>query len=165
MPGLPEQLDKTRGFNEIFLLVKKAVYNSLGRRRVGLMLGLSDLPSNVAAYYTPGVIVLNKKVLDKLRREVKDQRLFNSYLFHILLHEYLHSLGYDEGYAGELCYMVCRENLGDEHPATMMARYGISTVIPSLKEVEECLEDMAEPTPGKVELVKNFDSENVTYLA
>lgn len=165
MPDLAEQLDKTQGFNDIFLLVKKAVHNSLGRRRVGLMLGLSDLPPNVAAYYMPGVIVINRRVLEKLKRVVRDIRLFNSYLFHILLHEYLHSLGYDEGYAGELCYMVCKENLGDEHPATLMARYGISTVIPSLKKLEERSENVVKPKLGNIEIVKNFDSENVTYFA
>ena len=164
MSDLSKQLDESRGFNEVFLLVKKAVYRSLGRRRVGLMLGLADLPSNLAAYYTPNIIVLNRRVVDKVRESSGGGELFNSYLFQILLHEYLHSLGYDEEYAEELGYLVCRENLGEEHPATLMARYGVSAVVPSLKELERGVEDITRVQPGKIELVKGFDSENLTYL-
>lgn len=164
MLDLSKQLKESCEFNEIFLLVKKAVYRSLGRRRVGLMLGLADLPSNLAAYYTPNIIVLNKKVIDRIKEASENGRLFNSYLFQIMLHEYLHSLGYDEEYADELSYLVCRENLGERHPATLMARYGVSAVIPSLKEFESRFEGRFQIEPGKIELVKGFDSENLTYL-
>ncbi|MEM2303072.1 MAG: hypothetical protein QXT96_02935, partial [Candidatus Bathyarchaeia archaeon] len=87
--SIAEELVKSREFNDIFLLVKKAVYRTLGRRRVGLMLGLSDMPSTVAAYYSPNIIVLNRKLIEKLKREADDENIIKSYIFEVLLHEYL----------------------------------------------------------------------------
>jgi hypothetical protein len=163
--SLAEQLDKSRGFNEIFLLVKKAVYKTLGRRRVGLMLGLSDMPPAVAAYYSPNVIVLNRKLIEKLKREMSDESIIKSYIFEVLLHEYLHSLGYDEVYANELAYMICKDNLGEEHPATKISRYGARSIFQSLKDLDEELKYPVKIKPRNIEFVKGFDSENVTYLA
>jgi len=163
--SIAEQLDKSREFNDIFLLVKKAVYKTLGRRRVGLMLGLSDMPSAIVAYYSPNVIVLNRKIIEKLKREANDENVFKSYIFEVLLHEYLHSLGYDEVYANELAYMICKNNLGEEHPATKISKYGARSVFQSLKDLDEELRYPIRIRPKNIEFIKGFDSENVTYLA
>ncbi len=163
--SIAEQLDRSREFNDIFLLVKKVVYKTLGRRRVGLMLGLSDMPSAIAAYYSPNVIVLNRKLIEKLKQEVNDENILKSYLFEVLLHEYLHSLGYDEVYANALAYMICKNNLGEEHPATKMSKYGLRSVLQSFKELDEGLNRPVRMRLKNIELIKGFDSENVTYFA
>lgn len=163
--SIAEELAKTHGFNDIFLLVKKVVYKTLGRRRVGLMLGLSDMPSTVAAYYSSNIIVLNRRLLEKLKQETNDENVIRSYIFEVLLHEYLHSLGYDEAYTSELAYMICKNSLGEDHLATKISKYGIQSILQSFRALDENSNRSVRVKPRSIELVKGFDSENVTYLA
>ena len=46
-----ERLSRSRGYGEIFDLVKRAVEKVLGVDRVGLMLYLGDLPLRVGAFH------------------------------------------------------------------------------------------------------------------
>jgi len=90
------ELDKCEDFSDVFELVKKAVKDVLGRWRVGLMLVLADLPINIGAYHSLGSnsIVVNRKILEAVKDSIKSKRKLNSWIFLVLLHEYLHSLGY-----------------------------------------------------------------------
>src|SRR5205807_5093981 len=113
-----ERLDHSFDFSDVFVLVKRSVKSSLGRRRVGLMLGLADLPDYIGAFHQMGsnFIVMNRSLLDQVTKLAKDRRYLNAYVFYTLLHEYLHTLGYvDEGrseeHTSELqspCNLVCR---------------------------------------------------------
>jgi hypothetical protein len=116
-----ESLDKGKDFSDIFTLVKRAVKETLAEARVGLMLVLADLPNQVGAFHEVGsnAIVLNRKLLNAVIKSGNSFREINSYIFSILLHEYLHSLGHlDEREVRELSFQVSKRTLGEKHPAT-----------------------------------------------
>ncbi len=80
--------------SDVFEVVKKIVEDTLGQRRAGLMLGLSDLPLYVAGFYVIGsnIIVINENLYNRVLEE--NSNAINTWSFQVLLHEYLHSLGY-----------------------------------------------------------------------
>ena len=121
---LNKELDRAKSYGDIFSLVKKAVKNTLQEHRVGLMLYLGNLPMNVGAFHPMGTndIVLNRRLL-KVASQTEYK--WKVYAFSILLHEYLHSLGYvDEKQVRGLTYKVCMINFGSEHPVTKAALTG-----------------------------------------
>jgi hypothetical protein len=130
---ITEQLDQCRDFGDVFELVKKSAERSLGRRRAGLMLYLAKLPTHIGAFHTMGTngIVMNRTTLDMITHSARSLREINSYVYSILLHEYLHALGYvEEGEVRKLVYDVSLESFGPEHPATQIASKGPSAVLP-----------------------------------
>ncbi len=88
------RLTKLKDFNEAFELVKEAVNAKFNMHRAGLSLILQRMPSNLGAYHILGsnVIVMNKLILNIIK-EYKSSAEYNSYLFMVLAHEYLHSFG------------------------------------------------------------------------
>jgi len=82
-------------FKDIFEIVRDAVYKTFKLRRVGLSLLLQDMPSFVGAYHVLGsnYIVINRYVLNTVKHLAKSREEYNAYVFVILVHEYLHSLG------------------------------------------------------------------------
>jgi hypothetical protein len=151
----------------VFELVKQSVKRSLSRHRAGLMLGLADLGMMsgyfVGAFHLLGsnIIIMNKTPLN-VASSSTDKRTYNAYCFHLLLHEYLHSLGYvDEGEVKELTQEVCMLALGKAHPATVMAERGIATYFP---KVTYFTEEFPLPESFQVELVKDFDRSSVGYI-
>jgi len=156
-----KQLDLCRNFGDVFEVVKKTVEHSLGQRRSGLMLYLAELPEHVGAYHAVGTngIVMNKSALDAVTRSARTIREINSYVYSILLHEYLHSLGYvDEAQARKLVYEISKENLGVDHPATEIAHRGPAVMFPGVGEptFKEHSED--------VEIVTDFDRSTGSYI-
>ncbi len=124
--ALANRLEEAPDITVVFDLVKEAVERHLGRSRAGIMVGLADLgvgPSSfLGGYFQVGTnaIVLNGTVLRNVRLRAPDVE--NAYLFHILLHEYLHTLGYlREDQVRPLALEVSRELLGPQHPATLLA--------------------------------------------
>lgn len=157
------ELEYCNGFGEIFSLVKKAVQKSLGEHRVGLMLYLANLPAKVGAIHYPGTndIVLNRRLLSRIStRSMSDRRAF---IFSILLHEYLHSLGYEnEREVRRLVYQVCAENFGKNHYITEAAFNGPWA---SLSEVDiEELENLDAELIGELELIRDFERTNHGYI-
>ena len=88
------RLTKLKDFNEAFELVKDAVNAKFDMHRAGLSLILQRMPTNLGAYHILGsnVIVMNKLILNIIK-EFKSSAEYNSYLFMVLSHEYLHSFG------------------------------------------------------------------------
>ena len=156
-----KQLDLCRNFGDVFEVVKKTVEHSLGQRRSGLMLYLAELPEHVGAYHAVGTngIVMNKSALNAVTRSARTIREINSYVYSILLHEYLHSLGYvDEAQVRKLVYEISKEKLGDDHPATEIAHRGPAVMFPGVGEptFKEHSED--------VEIVTDFDRSTDSYI-
>ncbi len=123
-----DMLDKSKDFQEIFSLVKKVVKKIMNEARVGLMLVLASLPAKIGAYHEVGSnsIVLNRRILDAVIKSGKTLREINSYIFTILLHEYLHSLGHlDERQVQEISYKVTSNTFGENHPATRFVTNGL----------------------------------------
>lgn len=120
------RVDDARGLPELFDVVKDLVDAELDRSRTGLMLGLSRLglsPNGyLGGYFVLGsnAIVVNRDVLDHV--ELEHPEHYNAYAFNILLHEYLHTVGYlDEAHLRGVVHELVREAFGPEHPATWIA--------------------------------------------
>ena len=162
-----KKLDECTDLADVFELVKRVVRRFLSRHRAGLMLGLADLGMRrgyfIGAFHPVGsnIIVMNRAPL-KFALQSADKTTFNSYCFHLLLHEYLHSLGYfDENDVKELTHEVCMLALGKAHPATVMAERGIATFFP---KVTYFTEGFSLPESFQVEIVKDFDRSSVGYI-
>ena len=155
-------LDECKDYGDIFDLVKKAVRETLGRERAGLMLYLGNLPLNVGAFYPLGSnsIVLNRRTLEFISKSARSTTEVNSFLFTILLHEYLHSLGYiDERKVRRLVYEITVELFGADHLTVRMALNPPFPRIPSSKTRFEALVDL------ELELIKDFERSNQSYIA
>lgn len=160
MSDLSIELEASTDFSGIFSLVKKAVKKSIGEHRVGLMLYLGDLPMRIGAFHSPGSndIVLNRRLLNKITKD-KPPTGRKAFLFTILLHEYLHSLGYlDEKEVRGLVYQISVENLGRTHPVTQMAMTG-----PWVNLSDEELDELS-VVIDNLELVKDFERPEHRYI-
>ena len=123
--GIGSELEEAQSFKEIFALVQKAVERTLKESRAGLNLGIMELGNEkdkfLGAFYPAGsnIIVMNNTPIRRIMET--DEALFKPYVFHVLLHEYLHSLGYlDEATVRRLSHGICRQLLGDNHTTTQM---------------------------------------------
>jgi len=159
--NLVDKLNECSDFSCIFELVKAAVEITMNRRRVGLILGLSNLPSYIGAFHQIGsnFIVMNKKLLKEVVRR-GNRKLINSYIFHILLHEYLHSLGYlNEQETQVLTHAISEKVFGSKHLVTLIARYGIGSILSGIK-----LEHHEPRGIGDIEIVEDFEKDNLNYF-
>ena len=142
-----------------FELVKEAVLKTEKSSRAGLMLGLQELGATlsgfIGAYFqvASNIIVVNTT---PLRRIIEtDKELLNPYGFHVLLHEYIHSLGYlDEEITKQKTYDITRKYYGEEHIATELS-----------KDMKKYFPNLVYPIQGylppkgipEIQLVKGFD--------
>ena len=160
--NLIDRLNKCSDFSCIFDLVKLAVETTIGRRRVGLILGLTDLPNYVGAFHQMGsnFIVMNKRLLKEVIRS-GNRELINAYIFHILLHEYIHSLGYmNEQKVQLLTHAISEEVFGSDHPTTLIAKYGIGSVFSKISRLEHY-----EPKRIRnIDIVEDFERDNLNYF-
>src|SRR3972149_6387681 len=113
MDTIGAKLEECDNLADIFELVKDSVKKFLGQHRAGLMLGLANLGmrrgSFVGAFHPIGsnIIVMYKSPFDVALRPT-DKKVFNAYCFHLLLHEYLHALGYvSEEEVRDLVHRIC----------------------------------------------------------
>jgi hypothetical protein len=162
--GWPAKLERARTLSDIFELVKRAVESTLGLRRAGLMLALADLGGTrsqwLGAYYpvATNVIVMNRSTLRVLEDEKPE--LWKPYAFHVLLHEYLHTVGYlDELSTRHFALMVTEQLFGAEHVATDIAR-DITKYLPAFVYPELGFA----PRYGGWELVRDFDRGSASYI-
>ena len=90
-----DKLRNLKDFNEVFEFVKYSVNSIYEMKRAGLSLMLHRMPTRVGAYHVLGsnVIAINSILLDMVKEYSKSNVEYNSYLFTVLLHEYLHSFG------------------------------------------------------------------------
>ena len=156
------RLNKCSDFSCIFELVKSAVESTIKKRRVGLMLGLSDLPLHIGALHQLGsnFIIMNKILLEKIVN-LDNKKLTNAYIFHVLLHEYLHSLGcVNEQETQNLTYLISEKILGPDHQATLIAKYGIGAIFAGMSRF-----DYQEPEKfGGIEIIQDFEDDNLDYF-
>lgn len=159
------RLDEAKSLPDIFELVKSLVLKSLGKSRGGLMLGMANLGNHpqgfFGGFFTTGsnVIVLNKIPLQRIK-ETRPE-LYKPYVFHVLLHEYIHSLGYlDEADVRSKVFAISKEALGEDHLATQIA----SSSSEFIKHL--AYPDVSwKPEDEGLELVEGFDRSSVSYIA
>jgi len=111
---------------DVFELVKEVVRLREGVSRPGLELGLQELGTSwngfIGAYYpiTSNTIVINKTLFRRIS-EI-NATLLEPYAFHVLLHEYIHSLGYfDEQATRRKTYEISRNLFGEDHIVTRLS--------------------------------------------
>lgn len=162
-----KKLDDCTTIAETFELVKQSVKKFMNRHRSGLMLGLANLGMKrgyfVGAFHMVGsnIIVMNRVPLETAL-QTTDKRIYNAYCFHLLLHEYLHSLGHiDEEEVKELTQEICELALGNAHPATVMGERGIDFYFP---KVTYFTQQFSLPRDIQIELIKDFDSSSAWYI-
>lgn len=150
-----------KDFDEAFEMVKSAVLEKFKMHRAGLSLILQVMPTNLGAYHILGsnVIVMNSYVLAAIRRLSGSEEEYNAYLFMVLAHEYLHSLGItDENRVRQMTFELCKEMLGDDHGSTRMAKEDPSSLFPQLRT-------MVQTQFGReFHVVKDFDKSNQSYI-
>ncbi|HOO54939.1 MAG TPA: hypothetical protein PLM24_10435 [Methanothrix sp.] len=158
------QLEDAKTLADVFEVVKAAVLKSTGKSRGGVMLGLADLGNHprglFGGFFTVGsnVIVMNKIPLQRIR-ETRPE-LYKPYAFFVLLHEYIHTLGYlDEALVRSKVFEIARDSLGEDHPATRIAA-DISGFLKDLVYPEAAWR----PDDERIEIVKGFDRSSVPYI-
>ncbi len=155
------RIGKSEGFSEVWEIVKDTVKDSLGKHRIGMMLFLDDLPLQVGAYHPLGTnnIVLNRRLVQIAEAATKSKPLVNAFVYSLLVHEYLHSLGYVQEFkVRSLVYRVSRECFGDDHIVTKLAAQSPWVLLKGipLNNIE---------APKRImEIVKDFEKSNQQYI-
>lgn len=155
------ELSSAEGFDTIFEMVKAATERTLGQHRAGLTLVLGDIPNDVGAYHEMGsnAIVMNRNLLRIVEKLSKSRSRRNSYVFMILLHEYLHSLGYtSDRQVRQLGRRIADEFLGKKHPAGEMAVRPLDQFFPDLAKLSMFRDK------GEYQTVRRFDSSSTPYI-
>ena len=159
------KLQNAKTLADIFEVVKAAVWESRKKSRAGLMLGLANLGNHpqgfFGAFYPVGsnVIVMNKIPLERIKETMPE--LYKPYIFHVLLHEYLHTLGYlGESGVRQMAHEITAQVFGEEHLATKIAKdttlFFKNLVYPNAAW---------QPDDMNLELVGGFDRESASYIA
>ncbi len=161
-----EKLDKTENVSEIFEIVKDAVREAIGDSRAGLDLGLMELGNAknnwLGAFYPVGsnIIVMNKTPLRRIMET--EPQLMKPYIFHVLMHEYLHSLGFvDEPSCRILTFNICRKIFGNKHTATEMSR-DITRFMPYIAYPDGF--PQIDRDINNIEIVPGFDRGDEIYI-
>jgi len=160
-------LDKCMDFACVFELVKRAVKDNLGLSRAGLMLGLTDLPNQVGGFHGVGgnLIVMNRRLLDIVVRSAQNRQQINGYVFYVLLHEYLHALGFlSESHVRGLSIQLCEKILGEDHPATQMAKHGVAAVLREIPPIQHPDLEEEIDIPRGFEIISDFDRETSRWF-
>jgi hypothetical protein len=156
------RLGAARSYDDIFSMVKAHVEGVLGLHRAGLTLGLASLPSGIGAYHVVGsnMIVLNREILEKVR-DAEPPEIVASFIYMLLLHEYLHSLGFtNEGRVRSTSEEVATQALGAGHPASILIRTPLTELFPYLGTLH-----YADRPLGDIEVVRDFDSRSYPFIS
>ena len=158
------KIKKARNFPDIFEIVKEIVYEHLGAEQAGLMVGVTDLGSYqngfIGAFYSlnSNSIIINKRPLARIFQT--NPSIYNYYLFHVMLHEYIHSIGsYDEAQTRLLVLEMSGHYFGNDHILTQFAS-DIGKFMPNLTYPEGFIE----PSDVNIEFVKGIDRKNINYI-
>ena len=149
------------GFDQVFELVKRATEESLDMHRAGLSLVLGDIPNEVGAYHELGsnAIVMNRNIIKVVWRSTRTRSRRNAFVFMILLHEYLHALGFtDETQVRDLGRRISDGFLGEGHLAGEMATKPLHGFFPMLPQFA------AFRDKGRFETVDRFDTSSTPYI-
>ena len=154
-------MDNAEGFSAVWDVVKDNVKTVLNKQRRGMLLFLDDMPLRVGAYHPLGTnnIVLNRALVQIVEATATSKKLLNAFVYTLLLHEYLHALGYvREVDVRPLVYRVSQACFSEEHIATRLAELGPWSILRGLP-----LDALRAPK-RVIEIVKNFETSNQRYI-
>jgi hypothetical protein len=163
-------LEASENFGDIFEIVKKSVKQQLGMERAGLMLVLADLPMHLGAFHGVGTnqIVMNRALLDRIVAAGHPRSHINAFVYSILLHEYLHSLGViDESEVRRLVNEISLNTFGPNHPAFTIASKGPWSLLREVGFVDTHISDerRLELKQRRAELITDFDRSHRSYIS
>jgi hypothetical protein len=154
------KIENATDYDQLFELVKRVVEKQIGRHRAGLALVLADMPNTIGAFHPVGSnsIVLNKALVRAMRSVVGGSHV-NSFIFMVLMHEYLHSLGFlEERDVRKLCRDICKGALGPEHETVSMSTGNW------LQDHPELFAMARSNVPSNFERIDRFDSSSMRYI-
>ncbi len=155
------KVESAENYDQLFETVKRVVESEIGRHRAGLALVLTDMPNTVGAYHpvASNVIVLNRSLILAMEKIVRNEKEINAFIFMVLMHEYLHSLGFlDELDVRRRCKSICRGAFGPDHITVKMATGNWLEMYPQLSMV------MQKMVPNSFERIDRFDSSSMRYI-
>jgi len=160
-----KRTDKATTIADLFDIVKELVKEYLDIDQAGLLIGLTDLGSFnqgfIGAFYSlnANTIIINKKPLARIRQT--DPSLYNYYLFHVILHEYVHSIGsYDEAQTRQLVHELSDHYFGSNHTITQLAS-NIEKFMPNLSYPGP---EFQPPEDINIEFIHGIDKKNTNYI-
>ena len=156
------KLGSADSLDDVFEMVKKAVDLVLSIHRAGLTLVLGDIPNSVGAYHEMGsnAIVMNRNLMKIVWRATRSRPKRNAYTFMILLHEYLHTLGFaDDAQVRELSRKITDAYVGKGHIAGEMAVSPLDKFFPEINQYAMFRDN------GSFQTVRKFDSSSTPYIA
>ncbi|MFX0090643.1 MAG: hypothetical protein ACFFBD_02680 [Candidatus Hodarchaeota archaeon] len=171
VPGLMIKKDTSRAYKEIlvdiFEEVKRLVFKLMRAHRAGLTLGLAELGmmkgSFIGGFWPVGSneIIMNSTPL-RLIKQRYDSEFYISYCYLILLHEYIHTLGFtNEQQTRRITHELVLKEFGSNHVITEMARDGIGAFFPFVS--------LAPPNfrnrPVHVEYIRKFDYSSMKHYS
>ncbi|MEX2684517.1 MAG: hypothetical protein Q6373_023305 [Candidatus Sigynarchaeota archaeon] len=158
---------------DMFERIKRDVQKVLKQRRAGLNLGFVDMGMSPQGFiggmfFSGGTMILmNTRALQVLLEETKNHdipEIAEYYVYHVLMHEYIHSLGYlDEHECREVTAYITHELYPHDHPIAIMADRGIGVYFPRFVYAPENFA-FKPPHDTSIELVKGFDRSSTTYF-
>ena len=155
---------------DIFENVKKDVWKTIKRHRAGLVLGLIEMGMRNGGFiggmfFSGGTMILMNTTPLRIILGDQPNNIVWAYTYHILLHEYVHSLGtYDENKTRLICLQISEETFKDQdHPAVIIAKRGIGAFFPNLPLVYAPMN--FNPSNLKIDVVKEFDKSSQTYFS
>ncbi len=158
-------LTRAKTIADIFELVKEMVKEYLGLEQAGLMVGVTDLGvierGFIGAFYSPeaNMIIINKSPLKRLLQT--NPSLYNYYLFHVMLHEYIHSIGsYAEAQTRQLVTEISEHYFGANHIVAQLSS-NIERFMPNLSYP---IQGFQPPEDINIEFVKGIDRKNTNYI-
>jgi len=159
------EIKKAKTIADIFEIIKEIVREYLGLEQAGLMVGLMDLSSFaqgfIGAFYSleANTIVINKKPLARMLQT--NPSLYNYYIFHIILHEYVHAIGsFDEATTKQLVYEISQHYFGNGHIVTQLTT-NIEKFMPNLTYPNAGFQP---PTGISIDFVMGIDRKNTNYI-
>ena len=131
----------------IFEKVKRDVEKEIGRHRAGLSLSLPEwgmYNGNFVGgmFISGGTMIFMNLAPIKIMLEEHSDEIVWAYIYHILLHEYLHSLGFlNERQCRAITLEISKKVFEDpKHPAIILANKGIGSFFPNLRLIYEPLD-------------------------
>lgn len=155
------RLAAAKSFDQVFELVKRSAEESLGLHRAGLTLVLGDLTNDIGAYHGMGSnsIVMNRNIMKIVWHSTRSRAKRNAYVYMILLHEYLHSLGFeDETQVRALSKRISDKFLGERHLVADMVTRPLNEIFPLVSQYAGFRDK------GQYETVSRFDSSSTPYI-
>jgi hypothetical protein len=156
------RLEHAQNYGEIWEVVKETTKYSLGKQRIGMMLFLDDLPLNIGAYHPLGTnnVVLNRTLVQVVEAATNSLKLVNCFVYVLLLHEYLHALGYvAEEDVRPLVYEVAKKSFGKDRLVTKLAEKGPWELLRGVPL------SIVQAPKRVMEIVKDFERSNQEYIS